>query len=355
MLTRRHILAGGAALALPTTGMATMIEAPHFVPAEEDPHALTFMQWPNNRKAYREAWFLADVQRTILNIANTIAAFEPVILLADAAFHGQLKPRLASGVTLWDVPTDDLWARDSGPLFGRSEFGDMSVRGIRFNGWGEKQVHANDARVARRVADRLTLPYLPSGLTGEPGGVEQDGNGLLMAHASCWVNDNRNPGMSQQEVANALLTAYGAERIVWAPGLKGLDITDYHIDGLARFTGPNRALIQLPDTPDPNEPFHRAALETYDSLKQAGISLSVIPDPVSHRVQDPEFAGAYVNYYVCNGAVIAPEYGDAQADAAAAEALAEAYPGREIVALNADDLGWIGGGIHCATQQMPDV
>ena len=60
-----------------------------------------------------------------------------------------------------------------------------------------------------------------------------------------------------------------------------------------------------------------------------------------------------MNYYVCNGAVIAAEMGDRDTDQIAADALAQAYPGREVVMLNADDLGWIGGGIHCATQQMP--
>ena len=44
---------------------------------------------------------------------------------------------------------------------------------------------------------------------------------------------------------------------------------------------------------------------------------------------------------------------DEGARAAAAEALGRAYPGREIVQLNVDALGLLGGGIHCATQQMP--
>jgi agmatine deiminase len=45
------------------------------------------------------------------------------------------------------------------------------------------------------------------------------------------------------------MAAYGAERIIWAPGVAGLDITDYHIDSLARFTGPGRVLINLPPRP----------------------------------------------------------------------------------------------------------
>ncbi|MEM7296566.1 MAG: agmatine deiminase family protein, partial [Pseudomonadota bacterium] len=174
-----------------------------------------------------------------------------------------------------------------------------------------------------------------------------------IAHESSWVIENRNPGLSRREIGDRLLRAYGADRIIWAGGLAGEDITDYHIDSLARFTPSGRILIQLPDEPDPNDPFHMAALETYHVLRAAGLSLDVIPDPVSQRVQDPSFAGAYANYYVCNGAVLFSEMGDHETDQVAGDALRAAYPGREIVALNTDALGWIGGGIHCATQQIP--
>jgi len=53
--------------------------------------------------------------------------------------------------------------------------------------------------------------------------------------------------------------------------------------------------------------------------------------------------------------VIAAQFGDRETDQIAADALARHYPGREIVMLNVDPLGEMGGGIHCATQQMPAV
>jgi agmatine deiminase len=66
-----------------------------------------------------------------------------------------------------------------------------------------------------------------------------------------------------------------------------------------------------------------------------------------------DFVASYVNFYVCNGAVIAPQFGDATTDRVAVLALQRHYPNREIVTLNTDPLGEIGGGIHCATQQIP--
>ncbi|WP_343561822.1 agmatine deiminase family protein [Kiloniella sp. b19] len=325
------------------------------VPPEESRHELTFMQWPARGLVHDEPEFLELLQGTIADIANAIAQFEPVILLAAAEEHRDARRMLSEAVTLWDVPTEDLWCRDSGPLFARDDDGRLAISHIQFNGWGNRQLHRRDGQVAARVAERLGLALVPSGLVGEAGGVEQDGHGLLLAHESSWVNENRNPGLSRDEIERRLLSAYGAQRMIWSEGVYGEDITDYHIDSLARFSGAGRVLINLPDNPDPDDPFHTAGLETYDALVAAGLELEVIPepDPSLRRIKTPDFVASYANYYVCNGAVIAAQFGDRETDELAVEALQRHYPGREVVTLNVDALGEIGGGIHCATQQMP--
>ena len=256
---------------------------------------------------------------------------------------------------VWDIATEDLWCRDSGPLFAKTPDGGLAVSHIKFNGWGNKQVHSRDGRIAKLVAERLELPLVDSGLRGEVGGVEHDGHGLLMAHESSWVNKNRNPGLSRREIEHRLLDAYGAEKLIWSPGVWGEDITDYHIDSLARFTGPGRVLINLPDKPDLSDPFHLAALDTHDALVASNLDVEVIPEPQSRRIKSVDFVASYANYYVCNGAVIAAQFGDRQTDRIAKQSLQRHYPGREIVMLNVDALGEVGGGIHCATQQMPAV
>ena len=351
MLTRRTFTAMAAAsIALPSSATGRF-----YVPAEEAEHTRTFMQWPVSRRVYGYDGFLGDVQRTIAEIANTIADFEPIVMLAHRDDHRAARRLLSEAVELWDVPTEDLWARDSGPLFAVDGEGGKRVQSLNFNGWGNKQVHKRDGRIAERVADILGLELSPSNLAGEPGGVDQDGHGNLIAHESSWIIDNRNPGLSRGEIEAELRRAFGTDRIVWAPGVRDLDVTDYHIDSLARFTGPGRILINLPDDPIPGEPFHEAALETHDILEAAGFDIEVIPEPNRRRVRSDDFVASYVNYYVCNGAVIAAQFGDPETDAIAADALARHYPDREIVMLNADNLGEIGGGIHCATQQQPRV
>lgn len=326
-----------------------------YVPPEEGPHQRTFMQWPVNRRVHRDRVFLEMTQQTIADIANAIAEFEPVTMLASAEDHAGAQAKLSANVELWDIPTEDLWCRDAGPIFAVDSAGNLAVTHIQFNGWGEKQVNRRDSQIAARVAARLGLELVPSGLRGEGGGVEHDGHGLLIAHESSWVNDNRNPGLSRDEIELRLLAAYGADRMIWSDGLWGEDITDYHIDSLARFTGPGRVLINLPEEPDRNEPFHVAALETHDRLVAEGMTIDVIPEPNTRRVKSVDFVASYANYYACNGAIVAAEFGDEETDQIAADALSRHYPGREIVMLNVDPLGELGGGIHCATQQMPAI
>lgn len=350
-LTRRDALALGAAASV--AGMPLGAAGGWKVPAEDAPHRATYMQWPVSRRVYGYDGFLDDVQATIARAANAIAEFEPVILLADRDEHARARRLVSSGVELWDVPTEDLWARDAGPLFATNG-AEMRVQSLNFNGWGGKQVHRRDSRIAGRVAEILDLPLAPSPLVGEPGGVDHHGD-TLIAHESSWLIGNRNPGMDLAEITEHLNAAYGTNRVIWARGLAGQGVTDYHIDSLARLTAPGRVLINLPDEPDPRDPFHQAALETHDILEAEGLSIEVIPEPVERRVTSEDFVASYANYYVCNGAVLASEFGDAETDAIARDALSRHYPGREIVMLNADALGELGGGIHCATQQEPAV
>ncbi len=329
-------------------------------PEETDPHERTFMQWPVNRKVHDDPDFLFDLQETIAEIASTIAEFEPVVMLAAAEHHKAIRKLVSGQVELWDIPTDDLWCRDSGPSFVIDGKGGLAVTQFNFNGWGNKQVHGADGLVAARVADRMGLQVFDTGLVGEAGGVETDGNGTLIAHESTFINPNRNTG-SKSEIEAMLLETMGAKKMIWAPGIIGADITDYHIDALARFVKPGQVLIQMGEEIDPSDPWSVSAFETHDILAEATdaegnkLELVVLPEPVDIRVDSPDFVSSYVNYYVCNGAVIAAEFGDREADEAAAEILADLYPDREIVMLNIDPVGEVGGGIHCTTHEQPKV
>ena len=365
MMSRRSLFRSAAAGGLSLWGGSALgaqsaASAGFWYPEETDPHERTFMQWPVNRKVHEDPDFLADLQGTIADIANTIAEFEPVVMLAAKDHHKAIRKLVSGAVELWDIPTDDLWCRDSGPSFVIDGKGGLAVTQFNFNGWGGKQVHGNDGLIAARVAERMGLKVFDAGLVGEAGGVETDGHGTLIAHESTFINKNRNKG-DKARVEAMLLATMGAKKTIWAPGIKGADITDYHIDALARFVKPGQVLIQIGEKVDPDDPWSVAAARTYDILAAATdargkkLELVELPEPYDIRVDSPDFVSSYVNYYVCNGGVIAAQFGDRDADREAARILRKLYPGREVVMLNIDAVGEVGGGIHCATHEQPKV
>jgi agmatine deiminase len=360
-LNRRTFLSSAVSATIPLATTAAFSQeaqlANFHMPMESEPHQRTFMQWPVSVDVYGER-LLKRVQNSIATIAKSIARFEDVVVLVGQENRAEAQAALDKTIQTWDIPTEDLWCRDSGPTFVRNAKGELAISHIQFNGWGNKQPHSKDSKIAERIAAKLGLPLLQTGLVGEQGGLEHDGAGLVLAHASCWVNPNRNVG-SADDIGVKLLSSVGGRKMIWAPGIIGADITDYHIDALARFVVPGKVLIQLPAEINPDDPWSKSAYETLNILKTANtlsgkpLDIVVLPEPMNIRSTNKDFVASYVNYYVCNGAVICSEFGDKQADGEAKELMQQLYPGREIVALNTDPIGESGGGIHCSTQQQP--
>ena len=331
------------------------------MPAEETEHERTWMCWPSNRRIWGPD--LVDVQDAIVSIARVIGDFEPVTMLARPEETDRLRG-LLEGVTLVPAPVDDLWARDTLPNFLIRTSADGSWRlgagRVRFNGWGKKQIHNGDVALAGIVADHLGVELIESGLVGEGGGLEVDGHGTVMAAESSWVNPNRNPGRSREDIEAALLSLLGADRMIWVEGLAGQDITDGHIDTLARFAAESTIVIDAPASAvDPGDPWAAVAARTREQVGRARTSAGQpytvveMTPPTAGRRHDEDFLATYMNYYVCNGAVIAPQFGDRAADARARDVLERLFRGREVVQLDIDPIAAGGGGIHCATQQQP--
>ena len=193
----------------------------------------------------------------------------------------------------------------------------------------------------------------------EGGGIEVDGAGTAIITESCVLNANRNPGLGKAAVEAALKEALGLQKILWLPGIAGQDITDGHTDFYARFVRPGVVVAGLDNDPESFDyPVTRRHLDLLrQSTDSAGRKLDVVvlqapQNPRnSHRSRD--FAAGYINFYVCNGAVIAPDFGDRAADEAAHSTLARLFPGRQLVPVAIDAIAAGGGGIHCATQQEP--
>ena len=264
-------------------------------------------------------------------------------------------------VDLIVCPHDDLWMRDTGPVFVVTENGDKAGINFNFNGWGEKQAFGYDAKVASFVAQRAGARRVQTDLVLEGGGIEVDGHGAAIITESCVLNKNRNPGVSKAECERELKRLLGLKKIIWLPGIKGKDITDGHTDFYARFARPGVVIAGY--DPDPKSFDHALTKRHLEILRAAtdveGRKLEIVvleaPSTVRNTIANDDFAAGYINFYVCNGAVIAPEFGDPRTDAAAKGELQRVFPRREVVQINIDGIAAGGGGIHCTTQQEPKV
>lgn len=252
-----------------------------------------------------------------------------------------------SQIDFWDYPTDDVWIRDNGPIFVYDENDELVVENWKFNGWGNKADWWYDDYIPIDVARDLNLNRVDVDMTNEGGSVEVDGKGTLMAKRSSILNDNRNPGMTQDQAEKYFRQYFGVSNFLWLEGAAGLDLTDDHIDGTARFAGSD-TIVTLE-----RKEFRNA--KDYDVLANArnaaGNPYYIVHLPLSDKPVG-DWRGIYINYYVGNEVVIVPTYDDPK-DAEAITMLQTLYPTRDVIGIDMQELYLDGGAVHCVTQQQP--
>lgn len=359
-LSRRSFVLAATSLAL-LPAARSRAEEENFgmisVPAEAEPHERTWMAWPSTPDLYGgPGAYFESVQETLGRLAAAIAENEPVSMAAPVDQHALAARLCGPKVQLVDIPTDDMWARDSGPVFVRRA-DNIAAVDFGFNGWGNKQAHPHDGKLATEIAALADVDRLDADLCGEGGGIEYDGDGTLLLTESCWVNDNRNTGLTRAEIEKRLKAVLGVETVIWVPGVRGLDIIDGHIDGSLRFVEPG--VIVASSYPGDTSEWAQAHDEALAILAKARdargrrFEIVSIPSATEVRSTSEDFLSSYANYYVGNGALYTPQFGDRKADALAKDVLGRLHPGRRIVQLDADRIYENGGGIHCVTQQQP--
>jgi agmatine deiminase len=320
------------------------------MPAEWEEHERTIMGWPCRRELWGATF--AQAKADYAGVANAIAAFEPVTMVANpGADAGEARAACGSGVEIVELPLDDSWLRDCGPIYVRGGDGQRYAVHFRFNAWGEKFASWDrDAKVGALVAQRLGDPVISGPIVLEGGSICVDGAGALLTTEQCLLNPNRNPTLGREEIEASLGRYLGAERILWlGQGLVEDRDTDGHVDLIAAFAAPARVLLQTVTEENPN--FERC-IENRSRLESAGIQVVEVPFLPYARVAGARVAVGYLNLYICNGAVIVPVTG-ASSDAEALAIIGGAYPGRELVPVRGEVLAYGGGGPHCITQQVP--
>ncbi|MFK0377915.1 agmatine/peptidylarginine deiminase [Pandoraea sp. NPDC090278] len=361
---KQGLLTSGAAMLAGTFGVgltrnvSAASGAEWVMPDEGDRHAATWMAFGPSEDVWGRR-LQRGAREGLAHIAQAIGSFERVNMLVREDDYDVAERMCGSKVNLIVQPIDDLWMRDTGPVFVRSRSGKKAAVDFNFNGWGGKQSCDDDAEVAAFVAEKAGARVLATRLVLEGGGIEVDGDGTAIITESCVLNRNRNPGVGKAACEAELMRLLGLRKIIWLPGIAGKDITDGHTDFYARFARPGVVIAHLDN--DTSSYDHAVTMRHLDILRQAtdasGRKLQVVvlpgPNSVRSTYESDEFAAGYVNFYVCNGAVIAPQFGDRQTDNNTRDKLRDLFPKREIVQLDIDGIAGGGGGIHCTTQQQP--
>jgi len=327
------------------------------MPAEWAPHAGCWMAWPKRIELWRE--HLEAAREDYVRVARAIARFEAVTMLADPQHTDDARRRCGASVKVVSMPIDDSWLRDSAPTFVVDPAGKRAAAAFTFNAWGDKyRPHDQDAALGERIAALAALPVYRSKLVIEGGSFLSDGEGTLITAETCVLNPNRNPGWSKADAEAELRAMLGVRKVIWLPGDITDTETDGHVDGYVAYVKPAAVLCEA--VADPSDPRYaimaenRKVLETETDARGRRFDLMPIAEAPRSAVPEGQegYCRSYVNFYIANGAVVAPAYGIAE-DASVFDTLRRAYPGRTIVPVALKDLFRGGGGIHCITQQEP--
>ncbi|MGB9080820.1 MAG: agmatine deiminase family protein, partial [Desulfuromonadaceae bacterium] len=332
------------------------------LPAEWEIQDGVLMAWPHEGTDW--AYMLEDVRPVFVDIIRNITRFERVLLTAThaasaAEYLGEAGVDLTK-VTLCEIPNNDTWARDFGPITviynNRPTLLDFG-----FNGWGLKFPAHFDNLISKRLKQQgALLPNLNTiGLIMEGGSIESDGLGTILTTAECLLSPNRNPQLNKSEIEQALASLIGTKRVLWLHhgGLAG-DDTDSHIDTLARICPDNTIIYQGCDNPldEHFEPLKLMEGELKSFTSPDGSPYRLIPLPLPTARFDEQahrLPATYANFLITNGAVLVPTYRDPENDGTALERIAQAFPGRETIGIDCLPLLEQHGSLHCVTMQLP--
>lgn len=350
------------------------------MPAEYDPHHGTLMIWPTRPGSW--PFQGKGAKKAFSQIIKTIAQGETVYLLVEQDYLTEAQSYLGDQVVYLDIPTNDAWARDTGPTILLNDKREKLAVDWSFNAWGGAvdglyQDYEADDQVASRFAEVLEIPvYDAKPFVLEGGAIHSDGQGTILVTESCLLSPGRNPHMTKEEIENTLLESLGAEKVIWLPYGIYQDETNEHVDNVAAFIGPTEIVLAWTD--DQGDPqYHMSAadlalLEKETDAKGRSFTIHKLPIPAIHQVVTEEdlpgysyeegeeeryvgerLAASYVNFYIANKSVLVPQFQD-ENDQVALDILSQCFPDREVVGILARDILLGGGNIHCITQQIPE-
>lgn len=337
----------------------------YYMPDETQAHEGTWLQWPHHYQygtTYRNR-----LDPTWVAMTKQLVQCEKVHIIA---YNNTEKNRIIGLLNAASVPlanvdfrmfkTNDVWVRDNGPIYVENSSNQLVILDWGFNGWGNKAPFSLCNPIPKSIgtATGKSVVNLNSTMKVEGGGFEIDGNGTFMATKSSILNSNRNPGMTQAK-AEGIFTQYlGVTNFIWLDGVPGLEVTDMHIDGFARFGDENTIVTMNATNLNYWEVPQSDITKLYAAKDANGQAYDFVYLPLTQNDvktaygKNLGYKGSYVNFYVANTKVLVPFYNDPN-DQVAKNILQSLYPTKTVVGIDIRNLYENGGMIHCVTQQQP--
>jgi len=329
------------------------------MPAEWERHEATWLVWPKNPGTFPSK-IIRDVENIYVKMIKELAQGEKVELLVDDERTEHEVSSLIDAsphVKFHKIRTSDVWIRDYGPIFvGNSE--KVAMTKWVFNAWGNKYDDLKpDNETGMRIAQSTGLDLFQPQMVLEGGSIDVNGLGTCITTKQCLLNKNRNPNLTQNEIANYLKEYLGITNLIWLDaGIAG-DDTDGHVDDIARFVNANTVLCLVEDDPtdENHEILKRNLMTLRESTDQNGNKMNVIPIQMPNRIdsEDSRLPASYANFYIGNSVVLVPIFEDPK-DEEPLNMLRRFYPDRKVVGVNCRSLVYGLGAIHCVTQQQPN-
>jgi agmatine deiminase len=359
----------------------------HFrMPAEWAPHAATWIAWPHNPEDWPGKF--QPIPWVYCEIVRHLSQVEAVHILVnnEAAEKRATNMLRRQGANLARLhfhrwPTDRVWLRDSGPIFIKQQaegsvensVATTALTNWRFNAWAKYDNWRNDDQIPTHVAKLYAMPSFdptvtladgkPHRLVLEGGSIDTNGAGLLLTTEECLLSDvqQRNPGVSREQLEQAFRDYLGIEKVLWLNRGCAGDDTHGHIDDIARFvpgddaTGNTILTAFEPNTVDDN---HLPLAENLERLHAARnirnkpFTIRTLPMPAPVVFQGQRLPASYANFYIANSLVLVPTFNDPN-DRIALNTLAECFPNRTVTGIHCTDFIWGLGALHCMTQQQP--
>jgi len=349
------------------------------MPAEWNEHKGIIMQWP----LFWKPGDLDGVRRSFVELAFAISRFEPVWMIVAPEAADGAREMLRGIARVLEVPHDDCWARDNGPIFVRDHVGKAAALDFGFNAWGRKYPSWDrDDAVPERLCGLWGVECVHVPMILEGGNICVNGAGTLITVSECLLNGNRNhvveqnhnmeryhdmgqnrdmeqyhdmerhQSITRDEIERLLKNYLGVERIVWLPRGMYDDETDGHVDNVCSFIDEHTVLMQW--TEDKCDPNYERQAENLDLLREAGLRVETIPAPPALYDNGELLTASYINFVYVNGGIVMPQFGGiaTDADMAALERMRQLFPHRVIAPVLTYGILRGGGNIHCVTQQV---